>query len=80
MLENVEIRELAPGDIHGALLDGFDRHQRVTRSWVNEGGNWVLADRGYVVDWDKDKKSGIVQYVSDMLCEKTGFVFGAYEN
>jgi N-acetylglutamate synthase-like GNAT family acetyltransferase len=61
-------------------LDLFDRYQKVEKQWCNKNGNWTLINKGYIIDWDKDKKEGKIQQLSVILKNKSGNVFGAYKN
>jgi GNAT superfamily N-acetyltransferase len=80
MKENIEFKELLFDDINDGLLDNFNRYQEVKKYWQKNNDSWALVDKGYIFDWDKNKKDNIVKYFSNIITEKTGCIFGADES
>jgi GNAT superfamily N-acetyltransferase len=80
MLQNIKLKELSFEDLNGNLLNNFNRYQKANKYWSNETGNWTLIDKEYVVDWDKNKKDNVIQFFFDVINDRNGYIFGAYEN
>lgn len=70
MSKEVTFRYLETADCNPALLDSFNRYQRVKESWRKVNDKWVLADTPFEEQWDEKKK----QYVIDdfKLCMGNG--------
>ena len=79
-MKNIKILELSSSDINEHLLDYFNRYQEVKKYWIKKNENWILIEKEYIEDWDKNKKDKRVKYFFDILTQNLGFVFGAYEN
>lgn len=78
-MKNIEFKELSREDIYVNLLDNFNRYQKVTKCWQNKNGNWAIIDAEYTEDWDKDKKDSVINLFTNIIDEKKGYVFGAFE-
>ena len=79
-MENIQYKELSLDDINPNLLDTFNRYQKVTKCWQNTDGNWVLVDKEYTDDWDKNKKNDRTKDFSAIIKDGKGSIFGAFDD
>jgi N-acetylglutamate synthase-like GNAT family acetyltransferase len=80
MVENIEIKELNLKNINESVLDGFNRYQKIKRTYRKENGKWVVKDIGWVADWDKNEKKNKTNEFKNIVDKNEGYIWGAYEN
>jgi N-acetylglutamate synthase-like GNAT family acetyltransferase len=92
--DSYEIKELSLNDLNRGLLDHFNRHQEIKRFWILENKEWILRDRQYVEnldrdsklkqdlyfveDWDEKKKREIVGIKFYNSIKRGGSIFGVF--
>lgn len=71
------IRELRAEEINTELFKGFQRHQKVTKCWRKEEGQWVVKDVPFIDQWTPEDYSLLVECLKNTLATG-GVVYGAF--
>ncbi len=58
-------------------MKDFDRYQEIEKTWVNQGGRWVLEENRFVQQWDEARKESVARGLS-ICVEGGGFALGAF--
>lgn len=72
-----EYRPLTAKEIQYGMLDGFRRHQIVTKCLRRENGKLTIKDVPFVDDWSRGERESITKRLKD-TAESGGFVYAAY--
>jgi len=77
-MSNITFARLSEENFGGNSMDEFLRHEKVSQIWKNVGGEYVLADADYTIDWDLEKRRSIARIILRTIRDG-GFAFGAFE-
>lgn len=50
----IEYRKLSADELNRELFRDFVRHQKVTKCWRRENGEWVIKDAPFIDDWSEN--------------------------
>lgn len=72
-----EYRPLPAKEIQYGMLDGFRRHQILTKCLRRENGKLIIKDMPFVDDWSRGERESITKRLKD-TAESGGFVYAAF--
>lgn len=73
----IQYRRLGADEIDRELFRNFIRHQKVTKCWRKENGQWVIRDAPFIDDWTEEEYQKLAQLLKRTV-DRGGFVYGAF--
>ena len=77
-MHNITFARLSDENFNINSMDEFLRYEKVTQIWKNVGGEYVLSDTDYTIDWNLEKRRGIAKTILQVVRDG-GFAFGAFD-
>ncbi len=71
------IKQLHTSDIFPGLLATFAHSQKITKKWIKNREDWVLADVSILREWSPEKRIWISEYMSQQI-NRGGITVGAF--
>lgn len=73
----IQYRKLCADEICRELFGKFNRHQKVTRCWRKEKGEWIIKDAPFIDDWTEENYETLVGCLKNTV-SSGGFVYAAF--
>ena len=74
----IEYRPVYEGELCRELFQDFVRHQKVTKCWRKENGQWLIKDIAFTDDWSEKEYETLVTCLKH-TASTGGFVYAAFE-
>lgn len=74
----IQYRNLHTDELCRDLFKDFIRHQKVTKCWRRENGEWVIRNDPFIDDWSEADYQTLISCLKNTLATD-GFVYAAFD-